>query len=435
MHYNSKFDREQRDAVKLMHAGANVFLDGGPGSGKTFCLDEFKYQNTDKNVIYLAPTGIAAHNINGMTIHRFFSFNDGILDFFEHKTYSKSKLEVLRRIDCIVIDEISMVSALLLDAIDRALRLANNSAEPFASKQIIVSGDFHQLPPVVTDDTKKLLDKNYDGYYAFCAKSWKAAQFHTIELKGNYRQDEDRLYRSLLKHIRNPISDSTEAIQYLNECEAKSKAENKLPDPSVVNLCARNKDAFVINKQRLDSLPGKAYKYSADTTGMSYLDIYPVDIVLEFKVGAKVMLLNNTREYANGSIGYVIELANDKIVVKLEHGKIISVEKHQWYDKEYSWDEFGGDIKVSMKTVGTRVQYPLKLAWAISIHKAQGMSLDAANIILGDGMFSEGQLYVALSRVRHLEGLRLDKPIDIYEASLNPQVTAFYEGVLDQTLI
>jgi len=427
MHYNSRFDQEQRDAVKLMHQGKNIFLCGEAGCGKTYCIDEYRLQSPDKNIIYLAPTGVAALAIGGMTIHRFFEFKDGILDLFENKIYSASKLEVLRRLDCIVVDEISMVSALLLDAIDKALRLARNSDQPFANIQIIVSGDFHQLSPVVTDDLESFFDKNYPSYYAFCAKSWQAAQFQTVTLTSNYRQGEDKFYGKLLNHIRDSSSDTSEVIEYLNKHEAKCKAENKQPDPSAVNLCARNKDAAVINKQYLDDLPGKAKQYPAYLDGVNLQEIVPADNMLELKVGAKVMLLaNKLPDYANGSIGYVIELADDRIMVKLENEKIVSIEPYTWYDKEYSWN--GG--KLSMTIVGSMTQFPIRLAWAISIHKVQGMTLEAATIIPGDGMFSEGQLYVALSRVRSLAGLRLDKPLEVYEASVNPQVTAFYEGAL-----
>jgi ATP-dependent exoDNAse (exonuclease V) alpha subunit len=434
MIYYAELDLEQHRALELIEAGRNVFLSGGAGSGKSYALEKLKYNCANRNVIYLAPTGIAALNIGGMTIHRFFEFTDSITDLLENKTYSASKLEVFRRIACIVIDEISMVSALLLDAIDKTLRRVRNSDQPFGSVAIVAAGDFQQLKPIITDDLKATLDRTYHGYYAFCAKAWKAANFQTIELTGNYRQKEDKLYSSILRHIRDFTPEVGEAIDHLNSLQAKRKAEDKPPDPFVISLCARNRDAAIINKQQLDSLPGKKFSYAADITGVLYEDNYPVDTMLELKVGAKVMFTqNNPPNYVNGTIGYVVSLDNDKIMVELESGGVLRVPQYTWEDKEYEYSEFEGITKVHSKTVGVMTQYPLRLAWAISVHKSQGMSLNAANIILGDGAFAEGQLYVALSRIRSLAGLRqLDKTIDCFELSPNPMVKAFYEGTLEQ---
>ena len=430
-----KLDSQQRKSLELITAGLNVHLSGPAGSGKTFILEEFKFNNNNRNIVFLAPTGIAALNIDGMTIHRFFDFKDGIMDLLETKLYSPGKLEVFRRIDCIVIDEISMVSAMLLDATDKVLRQTRNSDQPFGNVQVVAVGDFHQLSPVITDDLKSILDSAYRGYYAFCARSWQAANFKTVELTTNYRQGKDKQYSDILKSIRDSDLKLGEAIEYLNSHEAKCKAQNKPLDPSAVNLCARNRDAVKINRQQLDLLPGKKYSYAADINGISYPDTYPSDTMLELKVGAKVMFTTNKPPlFANGTIGYVAHLDNDRIMVEVK-GKMIEVPQHTWYDKEYEYSEFEGITRVHPKTVGMMTQYPLKLAWAVSVHKAQGMTLDAANIILGDGAFAEGQLYVALSRVRSLATLRIDKAIDSFELSQNPMVTAFYEGSLEQTLV
>lgn len=429
-------DSQQRKALEIMDAGFNAHLGGPAGSGKSFIIEEFKFNNSNRNIVFLAPTGIAALNIGGMTIHRFFDFKDGIMDLLEDKVYPSGKLEVFRHIDCIVIDEISMVSPLLLNAADKALRQTRNLDLPFGGVQIIAVGDFHQLSPIITDDFKSILDRTYQGHYAFCARSWQAANFQTIELTGNYRQSEDRLYRSILRHIRDSSPEAGEAIDCLNSHEAKCKAENKALNPFTINLCARNSDAAAINRQQLDNLPSQKYCYAADINGLSYPDSYPADTMLELKVWAKVMFLtNNPPFYANGTTGHVVSLDDDSIMVKLENGPKIHVPQYIWEDKEYEYSEFEGVTKVHSKTVGTMKQYPLKLAWAISVHKAQGMSLDAANIILGDGAFAEGQLYVTLSRVRSLAKLRIDKPIDSFELSPNPMVSAFYEGTLEQTLV
>ncbi|MDE5840220.1 MAG: AAA family ATPase, partial [Muribaculaceae bacterium] len=397
--------------------GANVFITGKAGTGKTTFLKRMK-QESSKAIIVLAPTGIAALNAGGMTIHSFFqlSFSPYIPGVGQAETnnrfkkYSKDKIKIIRSIDTIVIDEISMVRADLLDAIDAKLRQYRNSPLPFGGVQIVMIGDMQQLPPVVSEDEWHMLSEYYRSPYFFDSLVLESAPYETVELTKVYRQkDADFLY--ILNSIRENRADS----EILNTINSRYKAGFNPPESErYIRLMTHNRQANDFNSGKMQQLSAEPHVFEAEIEGEFPELIYPVDRYLTLKEGAQVMFVKNdtggSRRYFNGSIGRIRKISDEgKVIVEIDEDMPpIEVEREIWENTAYFIDDNSKEMKE--KVVGRFSQLPLRAAWAITIHKSQGLTFDKA-IINASAAFAHGQTYVALSRCRSLDGLVLESPL------------------------
>ena len=397
----------------LEKTSANLFLTGKAGTGKTTFLKELK-RKSPKRMVVLAPTGIAAINAGGMTIHSFFqlplspylpgtTFGGG-----EQKRYqfSKVKRNIIRSMDLLVIDEISMVRSDLLDAIDSVMRRYRKHDLPFGGVQLLMIGDLHQLPPVVTEQ-ETLLRQYYDTPYFFSSKALQQASYLTIELKTVYRQQDDR-FISLLNQIReNRATDET--FQALNQ----RYIPNFTPptDGNYIRLTTHNAPANYINEQELAALPSKSYSFTAEVEDNFPETSYPADYKLVLKQGAQIMFIKNDPQHRfyNGMIGEVVRISDDEIIVRSKDtDEEFELELMEWTNSKYTLNEETKEIEETVE--GVFRQYPVRLAWAITIHKSQGLTFEHA-IIDASHSFTHGQTYVALSRCKSLEGMVLSQPL------------------------
>ena len=398
---------------------ANLFLTGKAGTGKTTFLKRLK-ELSPKRMVVLAPTGIAAINAGGMTIHSFFqlpfspyvpgtTFGSG-----EQKRYQFSKLKrnIIRSIDLLVIDEISMVRSDLLDAIDSVLRQYRKRHDlPFGGVQLLMIGDLQQLAPVVTPQEERLLGQHYDTPFFFSSNALKQVGYLTVELKKIYRQ-QDEQFISLLNQIReNKASEAT--LQALNQRYIPNFVPPK--EGNYIRLTTHNAPAQYINEQQLAALPAQSFSFTADIEGDFPETSYPADFKLTLKPGAQVMFIKNDPQHRfyNGMIGEVIGVRTDddgsKIIVRSkDSGEEFDLEKMEWTNAKYTLNEKTKEIEETVE--GKFMQYPLRLAWAITIHKSQGLTFEHA-IIDASHSFTHGQTYVALSRCKTLEGMVLSEPL------------------------
>ena len=395
------------------YTGTNLFLTGKAGTGKTTFLREL-HENSSKSMVILAPTGIAAINAGGVTIHSFFQLsfmpfipgvNGKSRDIFK---ISKQKKKIIRSLDLIVIDEMSMVRADLLDNIDSVLRIIRKSEKPFGGVQLLMIGDLQQLAPVVKDEEWELLRQHYKTPYFFSSKALKNSGYITIELKRIYRQS-DQHFISLLNKIR----DGNVSDDVVNELNSHYKP-NFAPDDNsgYIRLVTHNWQANIINEQRISQIQNLEYCYSAVIDGNFPESSYPTDSKLTLKKGAQVMFVKNNQDkgYFNGMIGHVTKISNDGFKVKpiSAPDTEIIVPREIWKNTKYSLNEKSGSIEE--KVEGQFLQFPVRLAWAITIHKSQGLTFEHA-IIDAHSAFTHGQVYVALSRCKTLEGIVLSSSL------------------------
>ena len=412
---------------------ANLFLTGKAGTGKTTFLKQLK-EKSPKRMVVLAPTGIAAINAGGMTIHSFFqlpfspyipgtTFGSG-----EQKRYQFSKLKrnIIRSIDLLVIDEISMVRSDLLDAIDSVLRQYRKRHDlPFGGVQLLMIGDLQQLAPVVTAQEEQLLKEHYDTPFFFSSNALKQVGYLTVELKKVYRQ-QDEQFISLLNQIReNRASDAT--LQALNQRFIPNFEPPK--NSNFIRLTTHNAPAQYINEQQLAALPSRAFSYTAEVEDNFPETSYPADFMLTLKSGAQVMFIKNDPQHRfyNGMIGEVIGVKpdeeGDKIIVRSKDSdEEFELEKMEWVNAKYTINEETKEIEETVE--GKFRQYPLRLAWAITIHKSQGLTFEHA-IIDASHSFTHGQTYVALSRCKTLEGMVLSQPLSRGAIISSQMVDAF----------
>lgn len=392
----------------------NVFLTGRAGTGKTTFLRRLR-EDSPKRMVVVAPTGVAAINAGGVTIHSFFQlplspYVPG-MQFSEsgrkQYTFSKEKKNILRSIDLLVIDEISMVRADLLDAIDSVLRRYKDHSRPFGGVQLLMIGDLQQLSPVVKENEIQLLKPHYDTFYFFGSHALRQSNYVTIELKTIYRQTDENFVR-ILNAIRERRIDAN-LLNRLNERYLPNFPADK--SDGYIRLTTHNHTAQAYNEQRLNELPTKAYAFQAKVEGNFNESLFPADATLLLKQGAQVMFIRNDEtgqgRYYNGKIGYVESLSQREIVVQCDD-ESFAVEPSEWANSRYILDEETKEIREEIE--GTFRQYPLRLAWAITIHKSQGLTFEKA-VIDAAASFAHGQVYVALSRCKSVDGLVLASPV------------------------
>lgn len=405
----------------IEHSDQSIFLTGKAGTGKSTLLQLLR-RTTQKKCIVLAPTGVAALNVKGQTIHSFFNFPPRILKPEDFKRARNPGF--FRKIDAIIIDEISMVRADVLDNIDYALRLNRDDDRPFGGVQMIVIGDLYQLPPVVASTQEKIFfSSEYASPYFFSAKVFEQEfELDFYELSQVYRQDERR-FINLLEAIRSRDVDR-EILEEINE---RVGAEPE-PDVSYITLTARNAVADSINKERLERLEGYSMSFQAEVSGQFADRLFPTEAILHLKVGAQVMFIKNDpqKRFVNGSIGTIVELTHDKISVTLmerDDSMVVEVERMEWEIVRYSPQMRFGQIDTIV--AGTFTQFPLRLAWAITVHKSQGKTFDHVIIDLQGGAFEHGQTYVALSRCRSLYGIILNHPVRYQDVLIDERILDF----------
>ena len=392
--------------------GRSVFLTGKAGTGKTTFLRDV-VRNSSKRVVVVAPTGIAAINAGGVTIHSFFQlplhpFIPGVK--MESKfAFSKEKRSIIRTIDILVIDEISMVRSDLLDAVDSVLRRFRDRTRPFGGVQLLMIGDLQQLTPVVTDEEASLLSQYYKTPYFFGSHALEKIDYVTIELKKVYRQ-QDEAFISILNAVRSGRP-SADVMRELNARYIPDFTPD--PEEGYIRLATHNNTANSYNEQQLEQLEGPLHSFHAEISGAFPEYSYPTELQLDLKEGAQVMFVKNDpsseKRYYNGKIGHVVEFLEDMILVKCpDDDEVIAVEPLEWENSKYVINEQTQEMETEVQ--GVFRQYPLRLAWAITIHKSQGLTFDKA-IIDAAASFASGQVYVALSRCRTLEGMVLATPL------------------------
>jgi len=417
----------------VQHTGSHIFLTGKAGTGKTTFLHKLK-ENTEKRLIITAPTGVAAINAGGVTLHSFFQLPFGPFipgsEAYEQSRkrsfrFSKEKKRIIKSLDLLVIDEISMVRADLLDSVDTVLRRHRRNEQPFGGVQLLMIGDLHQLSPVAKQDEWQLLKQYYESVYFFSSHGLDQNQLVTIELKHIYRQCDARFIK-LLNRVRDNRLDAS-AIEALNQRYIENFAPEK--DQGYITLTTHNSSADRINQSRLSALRGKEYRFKAEVSGEFPEHTYPTPGRLVLKVGAQVMFLRNDmsieKRYYNGKIGKIKTVSGRRICITCPgESEDIEVEAVEWENIKYKVDEETKEIQEEI--IGKFIQFPLKLAWAITIHKSQGLTFDKA-VIDAQSAFAHGQVYVALSRCKTLEGMVLSSPIPSRGIETDASVLSFVE--------
>lgn len=402
-----------------------VFITGKAGTGKSTLLKYFK-QNTDKKLVLLAPTGVAALNINGSTLHSFFRLPPRPIHPDEIKAVSRKRRQLYQSIDIIIIDEVSMVRADIMDVIDRFMRLnGKNHLKPFGGTQMIFIGDLFQLSPVVSgEEQAKLFTTTYNSPFFFSAKVFDEVKLEFVELTKVFRHKEQE-FINLLNSIRNNQASHSE-IQRINQ-RYQPQFEPDVND-YYITLTTTNKIASQINTVQLEKLSTQLCQFEGEIKGKFDKGTLPTDLVLSLKEGAQVMFVKNDSEnrWVNGTLGRIKKIRKDEIQVTTSDKETYTVKPVKWEIPVYNFDE--KTKMVTTEVIGSFSQYPLKLAWAITIHKSQGKQFDKMIIDLGWGAFAHGQLYVALSRCKTLEGLVLKSQVRPKDVIVDNRVREFFSS-------
>ncbi len=424
---NIEINEKFAEALNLMeNADGSIFITGRAGTGKSTLLEYFK-QTTGKRVVLLAPTGVAAVNISGQTIHSFFRFKPNVTAEAAKKSgtkFAKSGGEIYKSLDTIIIDEISMVRADLFDAVDQFLRSVRKKRKvPFGGVKMIFIGDLYQLPPVVTTAEKDVFAHHYESPYFFSAKVFPEIELHTIELETIYRQTDEK-FIGVLNGIRTSrlTDDDIKIINSRHEPEFTPYDNDRY-----IYLTSVNAKAAEINNFKLAQLKGLARSFNAVVKGDFDKNAMPAEAELKLKIGAQVMLLNNDSlgRWFNGTIATVVDFDDESVFVELPDGSTEAVEPNKWDIFKYALDEETKEITAN--SAGSMTQFPLKLAWAITIHKSQGKTFDKVVLDLSRGMFATGQAYVALSRCRTLDGIVLTHPLKRHHVLTDAKIVDFHE--------
>lgn len=436
---------EFRDIFSIMeNTSGHLFISGKAGTGKSTFISYF-IAHTKKKYVILAPTGVAAMNVRGQTIHSFFKFPSRILD---PETFKPDFVRnaLFQNIQIMILDEISMVNANVLDSIDKSLRLNRNNNLPFGGIQMVFIGDLFQLPPVVGQGLQEYYEKTYGGeYFFYCPALQTNLNYQKRELTFIFRQ-KDEQFKELLNRVR--LNEATfDDFVKLNSRHISNAGKNDKPN---IFLTTTNKIAKRINKENLEKINGKDYIFQAYLEGKIKEDFelvyhrfrnneisedeleeiidrkFPTNIMLKLKKGCQVMMVKNdsSQRWVNGSLGIVTKLTEDKIWVKLDSGTH-EIQREEWDDISYVYDIATKTLRANVR--GKFRQYPLKVAWAITIHKSQGKTFDSITIDIGGGAFSHGQTYVALSRCKTLEGITLNKEIKSRDIIVDQRIVNYYK--------
>ncbi|WP_435526260.1 ATP-dependent DNA helicase [Microbacterium elymi] len=439
---------EQEELYRLIEdTREHVFVTGRAGTGKSTLLNHLA-RHTEKQIAVCAPTGVAALNVEGQTIHSLFKLPIGLIGSKDEPQTDATR-KLLNAIDTLVIDEISMVNADVMDAVDRALRTARGRrSEPFGGAQVVMFGDPYQLAPVPPrGDEARYIADHYRSFWFFDAHVWAGsaadadglldvgtygAELHIRELRDIHRQS-DPAFKAMLNAVRHGRV-TADIAQMLNDTGARTPPEPVDGETPIITLATRNDRVSAINKRYLDALPGRAQNAVAEVNGdFGRGDAYPADVDLELKVGAQVMFLRNDTgsfgeppRWVNGTIGTVTRIAGGTVRVDVD-GEEHDVEPAVWEKFRYAYEP--STKALTREIVAEFTQFPLRLAWAVTIHKSQGKTYDRAVIDLGSGAFAPGQTYVALSRLTALDGLYLTRPLRPRDIQVDPDVQRFMAGV------
>lgn len=416
-----KLTSEFTDILSSIKKGENLFVTGKAGTGKSTLLKLSQNQLNNKSYVVAAPTGVAALNVSGVTIHRLFAFRKGLnnnLDMYRPP-------EFIKDLDVLIIDEVSMVRADLLDMVDLALKRGKKSKLPFGGVQIILFGDLYQLPPVLTDREEQIYSENYSTSFFFSSLAYQSSNFKIMELTEVFRQKQQD-FIEILNSLRDGKATDVEVEKLNSRCYRKDFDSYS---DTAITLCNTNADADKMNNSRLLELGTEVLEITGVKSGEIHDDELKTDTKLKIAVGARIMMLTNDSSYVNGSLGFIkdIDFENNqtKLLIKLDDKKMpVLISPYTW--EIYKPVRVEG--KVEQEIAGSFTQLPIRLAWAVTVHKSQGQTFKEVVYDRGRGTFAEGQLYVALSRCTTLEGLVLHKPISLRDIKINNSISDFFES-------
>ena len=437
-------NKEWLDALQIVnYTRRSLFLTGKAGTGKSTFLRHVA-QNTKKSNVILAPTGIAAINAGGSTLHSFFRLpfhpllpNDTRYDrrhIKETLKYTSAQRKLIREVELIIIDEISMVRADIIDFIDKVLRIYTRNYEPFGGKQLLLVGDIYQLEPVLREEDRQLLAPFYPSAYFFNARVWQQMQLVSIELRKVYRQRDDH-FIAMLDRIRQNHATQGD-LEELNRRQSRTPSLSDGSGLSIL-LATRRDIVDYTNEQRLAELEGAPSMFRGVIKGDFPESSLPTPMELSLKPGAQVIFIKNDKEkrWVNGTLGTVVEIDEEVGIIGVvdEQGNAFDVEREVWENMRYTFNE--KEQKIEEELLGTYEQFPLRLAWAITIHKSQGLTFNQVKIDFTGGAFAGGQTYVALSRCTSLQGISLVAPIRQQDIFVRPEVVRFAQRYNDPALI